>query len=160
MIREELIFELSNKGKKGYLLPLLDVPEKANALEGIPVRREIEGLPQVSEVEVVRHFTRLSKTNFCLDEGFYPLGSCTMKYNPKINEKIAAMPSWQNTHPMTPDADAQGCLKIFKITEELLKEITAMEAFTFQPSAGAQGELVGMMAVSYTHLTLPTKRIV
>lgn len=147
MIRELLIFEISDAGKKGYALPKLDVPENQDILKKIPLRREIEGFPEVSELEVVRHFTRLSQTNFCIDLDFYPLGSCTMKYNPKINEKLAAMKELQLSHPSAPEDLAQGSLKILKILEDLLKNITGMDAYTLQPSAGAQGELVGMMLI-------------
>jgi glycine dehydrogenase subunit 2 len=98
-------------------------------------------------VEVVRHFTRLSQKNFCIDTTFYPLGSCTMKYNPKVNEKVAALPLFAGIHPLAPADLAQGNLEILKRSEELLLEITGMEAITLQPSAGAQGELVGMMLI-------------
>ena len=95
MSREPLIFELSAATKKGFALPELDVPENEELLKDIPVRPGIPGFPQVSEIEVVRHFTRLSQKNFCIDTSFYPLGSCTMKYNPKINEKVAALAHFQ-----------------------------------------------------------------
>lgn len=144
---EPLIFELSGKGKKAFSLPELDVPFKDNAIKGIAVRKEIEGFPQVSEVEVVRHFTRLSQTNHCIDVGFYPLGSCTMKYNPKINEKAATLHGFGSSHPLAPKESVQGNLEILKTAENLLSEITGMDAFTLQPSAGAQGELVGMMII-------------
>jgi len=147
MIREPLIFELSGKGKRGYFLPPLDTPVQKNLLEGLPVRGEIEGFPEVSEMEVVRHFTRLSQTNYCIDTGMYPLGSCTMKYNPKINEKAVSLPAFQETHPLAPPELVQGNLELLKTVEELLEKITGMDAFTLQPSAGAQGELVGMMLI-------------
>ncbi len=147
MMREPLIFEISEKGKRAFGLPKLDIPIKKDILKGIPVRDKIEGFPQVSEIEIVRHFTRLSKTNYCVDEGFYPLGSCTMKYNPKINEKIASMPHLSSVHPFTPPELVQGNLEIIKTTEELLGEITGMDYFSLQPSAGAQGELLGMMLI-------------
>jgi glycine dehydrogenase subunit 2 len=151
MIREPLIFELSAKGKSAFSLPKLEVPEKKEILRNIPLRAEIEGFPQVSEVEIVRHFTRLSQTNHCVDIGFYPLGSCTMKYNPKINEKVASFSEFTSSHPFAPQDIIQGNLQILKRTEELLAEITGMDAFTLQPSAGAQGELVGMMIVRAFH---------
>jgi len=147
MIREPLIFEISDAGKKGFLLPKLDVPEKDDILKGIPTRVEIEGFPEVSELEVVRHFTRLSQTNFCIDLDFYPLGSCTMKYNPKINEKLASMKELLLSHPNASEDLAQGSLEILKMAEEFLKNITGMDAYTLQPSAGAQGELVGMLLI-------------
>ncbi len=147
MIREPLIFEISGEGKRGFRLPPLDVPVATDLLSEVPTREKVDGFPQVSETEIVRHFTRLSQTNYCVDLGFYPLGSCTMKYNPKINEKVAAMASFANTHPFVPLKFNQGNLEILKTTEELLSEITGMEAFTLQPTAGAQGELVGMLLI-------------
>lgn len=147
MIRELLIFEISDKGKKAFLLPELDVSVREEVAKNLPLRREVEGFPQVSEVEVVRHFLRLSRTNFCVDEGFYPLGSCTMKYSPKINEKIAALSQFLCAHPFAPVDSVQGNLEILKTTEELLAEVTGMDAFSLQPSAGAQGELLGMMLI-------------
>ncbi len=147
MIREPLIFEISGSGKRGFLLPKLDVPVIDDILKDIPSREEIDGFPEVSEVEVVRHFTRLSQTNFCIDLGFYPLGSCTMKYNPKINEKLASTKEFLSSHPEASEELTQGSLEILKMTEELLKNITGMDAYTLQPSAGAQGELVGMFLI-------------
>ncbi|MGD8536293.1 MAG: aminomethyl-transferring glycine dehydrogenase subunit GcvPB [Candidatus Aminicenantes bacterium] len=147
MIREPLIFEISEKGKRAYSLPEIDVPVKEDILRNLPLRSDIKGFPEVSEVEIIRHFTRLSRTNYCVDEGFYPLGSCTMKYNPKINEKVASILEFTGSHPSAPFDLVQGNLEILKTTEELLAEITGMDAFTLQPSAGAQGELLGMMLI-------------
>ena len=147
MIREPLIFEISGEGKRGFRFPPLDVPVTKNLLTEVPTRDKVEGFPQVSEIEIVRHFTRLSQTNHCVDIGFYPLGSCTMKYNPKINEKVAAMASFTGIHPLVPLKFSQGSLEILKTTEELLAEITGMDAFTLQPTAGAQGELVGILLI-------------
>jgi glycine dehydrogenase subunit 2 len=147
MIREPLIFEVSGKGKRGYFLPKLDVPQNHEILKDIPFREDIEGFPEVSEVEVVRHFTRLSQTNYCIDLGFYPLGSCTMKYNPKINEKLASTKELLLSHPQASEEWIQGCLSILKMAEDLLIKITGMHAFTLQPSAGAQGEFVGMLLI-------------
>lgn len=147
MIREPLIFEISAKGKKAFSLPPLDVPFDDNALKGLPIREDIEGFPQVSEIEVVRHFTRLSQTNFCVDTTFYPLGSCTMKFNPKVNEKVASLEGFLSSHPYASQELVQGNLEVLKRTEALLCEITGMEAYTLQPSAGAQGELIGMMLI-------------
>jgi glycine dehydrogenase subunit 2 len=152
MIREPLIFEISERGKKGFSLPQLDIPEKEGLLSEAAIRDGIPGFPEVSEVEVVRHFTRLSKTNFSVDEGFYPLGSCTMKYNPKINEKIAAMDAFAGAHPLAPQDTVQGNLALLKLMEDLLVEITGMDAVSLQPSAGAQGELVGMMLIRACHM--------
>jgi glycine dehydrogenase subunit 2 len=147
MIREPLIFEISGKGKRGFRLPPLDVPVKKGVLKDTSAREVIEGFPQVSEVEVVRHFTRLAQTNHCVDIGFYPLGSCTMKYNPKINEKAAGISAFNDSHPQASSDLVQGNLEILKATEEQLVEITGMDAFTLQPTAGAQGELVGMLLI-------------
>jgi glycine dehydrogenase subunit 2 len=147
MIRERLIFEISDQGKKGYSFPKLDVPENSSIADEIPIRDEIRDFPEVSEVEVVRHFTRLSQTNYCIDKGIYPLGSCTMKYNPKINEKIAQIRNFLSSHPSSGSQMNQGNLEVLKTSEDLLAEVTGMDAFTFQPAAGAQGELVGMMLI-------------
>jgi len=151
MIREPLIFEISDKGKRAYALPKLDVPEKKDALAGLPVRAEIPGFPQVSEVEIVRHFTRLSQQNYCVDIGIYPLGSCTMKYNPKINEKVAALPGFSESHPLAPVDTVQGDLEVLRLVEDYMCEIAGMDACTIQPAAGAQGELTGMMLIRACH---------
>ena len=111
------------------------------------MRDDIAGFPQVSELEVVRHFTRLSQTNFCIDTNFYPLGSCTMKYNPKVNEKIAALDGFSGLPPLAPAGLVQGNLEVLKTLERSLMEITGMDAFTLQPAAGAHGELTGMMII-------------
>jgi len=147
MIREPLIFEISAKGKRAFSVPKLDVPLRKEILQKLPVREDIEGFPQVSEVEVVRHFTRLSQTNYCIDTGFYPLGSCTMKYNPKVNEKVASLSEFASSHPYAPQDLVQGNLEVLKKLEELLSEITGMDAITLQPAAGAHGELLGMMLI-------------
>jgi glycine dehydrogenase subunit 2 len=147
MIREPLIFEISDKGKRAFAFPKLDVPAKNDVLGGLPVRGDIPDFPQVSEVEVVRHFTRLSQTNYCVDIGFYPLGSCTMKYNPKVNEKAASLPGFVSSHPFAPPDLVQGNLEVLKRIADYLCEIAGMDAFTLQPSAGAQGELTGMMLI-------------
>jgi len=147
MVRERLIFEISDKGKNGFRFPKLDVPENKGLNDRIPVRDSIKDFPQVSEVEVVRHFTRLSQTNYCVDKGIYPLGSCTMKYNPKINERIAQIENFITSHPFADPKMSQGNLEVLKTLEDVLREVTGMDAFTFQPAAGAQGELVGMMLI-------------
>ena len=151
MIREPLVFEISGRGKRAFSLPELDVPLDKNRLKDLAIRGDIEGFPEVSEIEIVRHFTRLSKPNYCIDEGFYPLGSCTMKYNPKINERIASLPELQTAHPYTPSGLVQGNLEILKKTEEFLEEITGMDSVSLQPAAGAQGELAGMMLIRSLH---------
>jgi len=147
MSREPLIFEKSRSGRTAFNLPALDVPEEPAPLAELPLREDIAGFPQVSELEVVRHFTRLSQTNFCIDTNFYPLGSCTMKYNPKVNEKIAALEGFLGSHPLAPAGLVQGNLELLKTLERFLMEITGMDAFTLQPAAGAHGELTGMMII-------------
>ncbi|MHB8055757.1 MAG: aminomethyl-transferring glycine dehydrogenase subunit GcvPB [Candidatus Aminicenantales bacterium] len=151
MIREPLIFEISAEGKSAYALPKLDVPVEDKALDGFPLRADIPDFPRVSEVEVVRHFTRLSQQNYCVDLGLYPLGSCTMKYNPKVNEKIATLAGFQDAHPSAPAETVQGDLEVLHRMEKYLAEITGFDAFTLQPSAGAQGELTGMMLIRAFH---------
>jgi len=147
VIREPLIFEISSPGKTAFKVPELDVPEKKDLLAGLPLRADIEGFPEVSETEITRHFTRLSQTNYCVDLGIYPLGSCTMKYNPKINERVASLPGFTQAHPLAPEELVQGNLELMKTLEKLLLEITGMDAITLQPAAGAHGELTGMMLI-------------
>ncbi|MEN6560409.1 MAG: aminomethyl-transferring glycine dehydrogenase subunit GcvPB [Acidobacteriota bacterium] len=146
-IREPLVFEISAAGKRAAELPALDVPEKKDLLAGVPVRQEIEGFPEVSETEITRHFTRLSQKNYCVDMGIYPLGSCTMKYNPKVNERLCALPAFAGSHPLAPADLVQGNLELIKKLEACLCEIAGMDAFTLFPAAGAHGELTGMMLV-------------
>jgi glycine dehydrogenase subunit 2 len=147
MIREPLIFEISDKGKRAFELPKLDVPAQADILAGLPIRTEIPDFPQVSEPEITRHFTRLSQQNYCVDIGFYPLGSCTMKYNPKINEKVVGLPGFALSHPLAPQDTVQGNLEVVRLVEDYLCEIAGLDAFTLQPAAGAHGELTGIMLV-------------
>ncbi len=146
---EPLLFELSSPGKKAYQLPALDVPavDPAAVLGAGNVRPEIEGFPEVSEVEAVRHFSRLASWNYAIDLGMYPLGSCTMKYNPRINERVAALEGLAMVHPYQPEALAQGALEILTRLEAALAEITGMEAVTLQPAAGAHGELTGILLI-------------
>jgi glycine dehydrogenase subunit 2 len=146
-IREPLIFEISAAGKRASELPPLDVPAKKDPLPGVPLRRELEDFPEVSETEVVRHFTRLSQKNYCVDMGLYPLGSCTMKYNPKVNERLSAHPAFAASHPLASEDLVQGSLEVLKRLESFLCEIAGMDAFTLQPAAGAHGELAGMMLI-------------
>jgi len=138
---EPLIFEQGGKGRRGYSLPQWDIEEvEANHL--IPahlLRNELEGFPQMSEVDVVRHFTRLSQWNYGVDSGFYPLGSCTMKYNPKVNEEVARMKGFTHIHPYQPEDLSQGILKLMHELGNFLGEITGMDHVTLQPAAGAQG---------------------
>lgn len=149
---EPLIFDLSTDGRRGFALPPLDVPA-VDPADHIPARflRQELPLPSLSELEVVRHFTRLSRLNHSVDIGFYPLGSCTMKYNPRINEDMARLPGFANIHPHQPDESVQGALKLLKTLEENLAEITGMDAMTLQPAAGAQGELTGLLIIKAYH---------
>ena len=146
---EPLLFERSSPGKKGYQLPDLDVPavDSREALGAENVRAEIRDFPEVSEVEVIRHFTRLSTWNYAIDLGLYPLGSCTMKYNPRLNEYVARIEGLAMAHPYQPEALSQGAMRVHQQLEEFLSEITGMDAVTLQPSAGAQGELTGILLV-------------
>jgi glycine dehydrogenase subunit 2 len=146
---EGLIFERSSPGKSGVDQPPLDVPavRSAETLGEEFLRHAVEGFPEVSELDVIRHFTRLSTWNYGVDTGLYPLGSCTMKYNPRVNEAAARLEGLATDHPYTPEPLVQGCLKIIFETGEYLKEITGMDAVTLQPSAGAQGELTGILMI-------------
>jgi glycine dehydrogenase subunit 2 len=146
---EQLLFEISSPGKTGCELPPLDVPavDPAQALGAHNVRAEIEGFPEVSEVEVIRHFTRLSTWNYAIDLGLYPLGSCTMKYNPRVNEAVARIEGLAWAHPYQPDELSQGAMEIIAQLERALAEITGMDAVTLQPAAGAQGELTGILLI-------------
>jgi glycine dehydrogenase subunit 2 len=146
---EPLIFERSRKGRRGFQLPALDVPEQP--LDGLvpdSLRRDsIEDEVEVSEVDVIRHFTRLSKLNVSIDAGLYPLGSCTMKHNPRINEEIARVAGFAHSHPLQPERQVQGNLELMWCLEQTLKEIFGLPRVTLQPVAGAHGELTGVMMV-------------
>src|SRR6202140_5229670 len=145
---EGLIFEKSSPGKAAWKLPPLDVPEVNTAkLLGKHERKDLGNMPEVSEIEIIRHFTRLSTWNYAIDLGMYPLGSCTMKYNPRVNEFIARMEGIATEHPYQPHEVAQGCLKILAVLQQCLLKITGMDAATLQPSAGAQGELTGLLLI-------------
>ena len=156
VLNEKLLFEHSNPGRKGYSLPKLDVPtaELASDL----CREEIDGFPELSEVDVVRHFTRLSTWNYGVDSGFYPLGSCTMKYNPKVNEAVARIPGLAGIHPATPSHLAQGTLELMYRLQVDLAEISGFAKVTLQPAAGAQGELTGMLVIRAWHEARGSKR--
>jgi glycine dehydrogenase subunit 2 len=147
---EPLIFERSQTGRIGYRLPKLDV-EETNLDEILPaeLRRtdNLEGLPEVSEVDVVRHFTRMSTWNYSIDLGMYPLGSCTMKYNPRLNEKVARIPGFANLHPLAPESETQGALRLMHELQEMLAEITGLPGITLQPAAGAHGEMTGVLLI-------------
>ena len=146
---ESLLFERSSPGKIAYQLPALDVPavDPAESLGVDNVRPEIPGFPEVSEVEAIRHFTRLSTWNYAIDHGMYPLGSCTMKYNPRINELVARIEGLAWAHPYQPEALAQGSMEVMARLESALAEISGMDAVTLQPAAGAHGELTGILLI-------------
>ncbi|HUI30833.1 MAG TPA: aminomethyl-transferring glycine dehydrogenase subunit GcvPB [Candidatus Acidoferrales bacterium] len=147
---EKLIFELSHKGRKGYTLSKRDVPFNLDVPK-IYLRSNFADLPEVSENEVVRHFVRLSTLNYHIDKGFYPLGSCTMKYNPKVNEKTSSMPGNADIHPLEPEEAVQGALELMYNLSGMLREIAGMSAVSLQPAAGAQGELTGIMLIRKYH---------
>lgn len=149
----KLIFEISKEGRKGYKLPLCDV-ESIVISEMIPehlLSKSELSLPEVSEVDVIRHFTRLSNKNYGVDTGFYPLGSCTMKYNPKINEDMASIPAFTGIHPYQDEKTVQGSLQLMYELSEKLAEISGMDQVSLQPAAGAHGELTGLMIISAFH---------
>jgi glycine dehydrogenase subunit 2 len=149
----KLIFEISKDGRKGYKLPLCDV-ESIDISEMIPehlLSKSELSLPEVSEVDVIRHFTRLSNKNYGVDTGFYPLGSCTMKYNPKINEDMASIPAFTGIHPYQDEKTVQGSLQLMYELSEKLAEISGMDQVSLQPAAGAHGELTGLMIISAFH---------
>ncbi|SDI32136.1 aminomethyl-transferring glycine dehydrogenase subunit GcvPB [Natribacillus halophilus] len=150
---QALIFEMSKPGRRGGSLPENDVPD-VNVEELLPadyVRQEEPELPEVSELQLVRHYTALSKRNFGIDSGFYPLGSCTMKYNPKINEVIARLPGLAHLHPYQPEPQVQGALRLMHELQASLAEITGMQEVTLQSAAGAHGEWTGLMMIRALH---------
>src|SRR3954452_19260723 len=139
---EGLIFEKSSPGKAAWKLPPLDVPDvDAQKLLGKAERKDFGNMPEVSEIEIIRHFTRLSTWNYAIDLGMYPLGSCTMKYNPRINEAVARTEGLAWAHPYQPEQLSQGAMEVCAVLENALCEITGMDAVTLQPAAGAHGEM-------------------
>jgi glycine dehydrogenase subunit 2 len=154
VLSEPLLFELPRDGNSGIDLPEMDV-DWATESESLPaemIRQEVEGFPELSEPDVVRHFSRLSTWNFSVDSGFYPLGSCTMKYNPKLNEAAAAMKGFSGAHPYLPEADAQGILQLLWELQHDLAEISGMDSVCLHPAAGSHGELLGMMLIRAYHM--------
>ena len=147
---EQLIFERSQTGRIGYRLPKLDV-EEAPIDNLIPKEfqrdDDLEGVPEVSEVDVVRHFIRMSTWNYSIDLGMYPLGSCTMKYNSRLNERVARIAGFANLHPLAPEEDMQGALQVIYELQECLAEITGLPGVSLQPAAGADGEMTGIMMI-------------
>ena len=152
---EELIFDQSVPGHRAVSFPVepvdVDLPMEYR-------RTSLPGLPELSELEVVRHFTRLSQLNFSIDTHFYPLGSCTMKYNPKVNDRMAGLPGFSQIHPLQPAEQVQGILRLMSDLERCLCEICGMDAFSLQPAAGAHGELTGMLMVRAYHESRGEKR--
>jgi glycine dehydrogenase subunit 2 len=151
---DKLVFELSGPGRVGYSLPDADVPEAdpERLLPAAHLRTVPAGLPEVSEFDAVRHYTRLSRLNYGVDTHFYPLGSCTMKYNPKLHEDMARLPGFARLHPLTPPEAAPGALALMGELAEMLAEIVGMDAVSLQPAAGAQGELTGVLTIRAFHL--------
>ncbi|NOX87688.1 MAG: glycine dehydrogenase subunit 2 [Calditrichaeota bacterium] len=149
----KLLFELSKEGREGHPLPEIDVPEKeiTSLIPKEHLREKSADLPQLAENEIVRHFVELSTLNHHVDKSFYPLGSCTMKYNPKINEQVAALPGFARLHPEQPLQKAQGALQLMYELQEYLKEISGFTGITLQPAAGAQGELTGLLLMKKYH---------
>lgn len=147
---EALIFERSQPGRVGYRLPPLDVDEQPIS-EIVPREflrdDDLDGVPEVSEVDVIRHFVRMSTWNYSIDQGMYPLGSCTMKYNSRLNEKVARIPGFAALHPLTEAEDAQGALEVIHDLQEDLAEITGLAGVSLQPAAGAHGEMTGVMII-------------
>ncbi len=159
---EGLIFEKSSPGKAAWKLPPLDVPEvDTNELLGPLERKNLGNMPEVSEIEIIRHFTRLSTWNYAIDLGMYPLGSCTMKYNPRVNEVVSRLDGLANGHPYQPEKISQGAMRIIKTLSDCLLEITGMDAITLQPAAGAHGELTGLLLVRAYHDSkgVPRKKV-
>lgn len=151
-MEEKLIIEKSFPGRKSYSLPCWESDEQIQ--DCIPqkyLRNEKAELPETAKIDIVRHFTRLSQKNFSVDTNFYPLGSCTMKYNPKFNEQVASMDGFAHLHPLQPQSTAQGILKLMYHLEKSLSAICGMDAFTLHPSAGAHGELTGMLIIKAFH---------
>ena len=150
----KLIFELSKEGRKGYSLPKNEL--KQYSLSTLPkelMRSSEPQLPEVDELTVVRHYTNMSNNNFGVDTGFYPLGSCTMKYNPKLNEEIAMHRDFTHLHPLQDVSTVQGALEVYYNLQQSLSEITGMKEFTLNPFAGAHGELTGLMAIRAYHMS-------
>ncbi|MFQ5898076.1 MAG: aminomethyl-transferring glycine dehydrogenase subunit GcvPB [Candidatus Methylomirabilia bacterium] len=157
---DKLIFELSSPGRIGYSLPEPDLPQAdpQALLPASSLRATPPELPEVSEFDVVRHYSRLSQMNYAVDTHFYPLGSCTMKYNPRVNEDVARLAGFAHLHPLTPEAQAQGALQLMWELARDLAEISGMDAVSLQPAAGAQGELAGVLMIRAYHLAKGEKR--
>src|SRR5699024_5711116 len=150
---DKLIFELSKPGREGYKIPSLDVEDVdvENLITGEYLNEKELELPEISKFEVIRHYTSHTDKNFGLDTGFYPLGSCTMKYNPKINEDMARLDGFTNIHPLQREDCVQGSLQLMYELDRALAEISGMAKMSLQPAAGAQGELTGIMVIKAYH---------
>ena len=148
-MRTPLIYDYSSPGKKAYSLPEPDVPEKEleDLLPEGMIRKDPPALPEVSEIEIIRHYHDLARRNYSIDQGIYPLGSCTMKYNPRINEKVVRLKGFSDLHPLAPEMLTQGPLELMFVLGEMLKEITGMDAVSLLPAAGAHGELTGLLVM-------------
>ncbi|MBN1279146.1 MAG: aminomethyl-transferring glycine dehydrogenase subunit GcvPB [Chlorobium sp.] len=159
-MREQLIFDLSREGRKGYSLAVNDIPELTpqKVLPEKFLRTRLADLPEVPESEVVRHFIRLSNLNYHVDKNMYPLGSCTMKYNPKINDAVCDLPGFSELHPLQPEETVQGALQMMYELSDMLAEIAGMAAVTLQPAAGAHGELTGILLIKKYHEARGSKR--
>jgi glycine dehydrogenase subunit 2 len=155
-----LVFELSQPGRVAYSLPECDVPETdpASVVPAGLLRSQPAALPELYEVDVIRHYTELSRRNFGVDNGFYPLGSCTMKYNPKINEDVARLPGFAKIHPYQPESSVQGALELLYTLQNDLAALTGMDMVTLQPAAGAHGEWTGLMLIRAYHESRGEKR--
>lgn len=145
----DLIFEKSREGRGCSVLPACDVP--VAEIPACRARDKAPRFPQMAEIDISRHYTELMKRTHGVNDGFYPLGSCTMKYNPKLNEEMAALPGFTGVHPLQPEHTVQGCLEVLVKAEELLSEITGMDQMTFQPAAGAHGEYTGLLLIKAYH---------
>jgi glycine dehydrogenase subunit 2 len=146
---EKLIYDKSQAGRRTELLPAVGVPVKnvASLLPAAYIRKESPALPEVSELEAVRHFVRLSQLNHCIDTGFYPLGSCTMKYNPKVNDAMAALEGFRELHPFQPEDQTQGALELLYLLQNAISAVIGLPAVTLQPAAGAHGEMTGLLLI-------------
>src|SRR5690606_14361104 len=147
---DKLIFEISKPGRVGYSLPKSEV--KDYSLDSKFKRSSELNMPEVTELDVVRYYTNISKKNYGVDEGFYHLGSCTMKYNPKINDEVVNNPLFTKIHPLQPINTVQGALEVYYNTSKMLAELTGLYEFSFNPYAGAQGEAVGLMIMKQYHI--------
>ena len=148
-----LIFELSKAGRKGYSLSKNNYGHTLDELPKALCRQQDARLPECDELTVVRHYTNLSHNNFGVNDGFYPLGSCTMKYNPIINEELAALKTFTGLHPLQPADTAQHALHLYYCLQNMLAELTGLKEFTLNPCAGAHGELTGLMVIRACHMS-------